>query len=86
MRALSDGRIRRSKSEWRAIAREFESSGFSQVAFCRKVGVARQRFRIWRERLTAQLRQVTDTRQLRARIARGTRAGRSSCHRSARSR
>jgi hypothetical protein len=54
MRARSSGRVRRTESEWRAIVRKFESSGLSQVAFCRKVGVSRQRFRTWRERLTAE--------------------------------
>lgn len=53
MRALSDGRIRRTESEWRAIMGRFESSGLSEAAFCRHAEVSRKSFRIWRERLTA---------------------------------
>jgi hypothetical protein len=53
MRALSDGRIRRTESEWRAIVSKFESSGLSESAFCRTAKVSRKSFRIWRERLTA---------------------------------
>lgn len=53
MRALSDGRIRLTASEWRAIVGRFESSGLSESAFCRKAKVSRKSFRIWRERLTA---------------------------------
>lgn len=53
MRALLDGRIRRTESEWRAIVGSFESSGLSEAAFCRKARVSRKSFRIWRGRLTA---------------------------------
>lgn len=53
MRALSDGRIRRTESEWRAIVASFGSSGLSEAAFCRKARVSRKSFRMWRERLTA---------------------------------
>lgn len=53
MQSLSDGRIRRTESEWRAILGKFEASGLSESAFCRKAKVARKSFRIWRERLTA---------------------------------
>jgi len=53
MQALSDGRIRRTESEWRSIVGRFESSGLSESAFCRQAKVSRKSFRIWRERLTA---------------------------------
>jgi hypothetical protein len=53
MQALSDGRVRRTESEWRAIVGKFELSGLSEVGFCRKANVSRKSFRIWRERLTA---------------------------------
>ncbi len=51
MQALSDGRIRRTESEWRAVVGSFESSGLSEAAFCRKAKVSRRSFRIWRARL-----------------------------------
>ncbi len=53
MQALSDGRVRRTESEWRAIVSRFESSGLSEADFCRRTKVSRQSFRMWRERLTA---------------------------------
>ncbi len=56
MQSLSDGRIRRTESEWRSILGKFESSGLSESAFCRKAVVSRMSFRIWRERLTAAVR------------------------------
>jgi len=52
MQSLSDGRIRRTESEWRGVVASFESSGLSEVAFCRKAKVTRKTFRIWRARLT----------------------------------
>ena len=53
MQVLSDGRVRRTEPEWRAIVSRFESSGLWEAAFCRKANVSRKSFRIWRERLTA---------------------------------
>ena len=53
MQSLSDGRIRRTESEWRAIVGRFESSGLSVAAVCRKARVSRKSFRMWRERLKA---------------------------------
>ena len=51
MRVLSDGRVRRVESEWRALVARFESSGLSEAGFCRKAKVSRQSFRLWRKRL-----------------------------------
>lgn len=53
MHALSDRRVRRTESEWRAIVSKFESSGPSEVGFCRKANVSRKSFWIWRARLAA---------------------------------
>lgn len=55
MQALSDGRIRRTESEWRAIVGSFESSGLSEAAFCRKAKVSRKSFRVWRARLAQEV-------------------------------
>jgi hypothetical protein len=52
MRELSDGRIRRTESEWRAIVSRFESSGLSEAGFCRKANVSRKSFRDSRKRLS----------------------------------
>lgn len=51
MRVLSDGRIRRTQSEWRALVKKFEASGQSEAAFCRKAKLSRRSFREWRKRL-----------------------------------
>lgn len=52
MRVLSDGRVRRTESEWRAIVARFEGSGESEVGFCQKAKLSRKSLRVWRERLT----------------------------------
>jgi len=52
MQALSDGRVRRTESEWRAIVSRFESSGLSEAGFCRKANLSRKSFRDWRKRLS----------------------------------
>jgi len=51
MRVLSDGRIRRTQSEWRALVKKFEASDQSEVAFCRKAKLSGRSFREWRKRL-----------------------------------
>jgi len=53
MRVLSDGRVRRTEAEWRAIVERFDSSGLSEDAFCRRAKVSRRSFRQWRERLAS---------------------------------
>jgi len=51
MRALADGRVRRSSAEWQAVIAEFEASGLSALAFCRRAGVSRAAFTRWRQQL-----------------------------------
>ncbi len=58
MRTLSDGRIRRSEAEWRAILARFETSGLSELAFCRRSKIARKSFRAWRRRLASPPRRL----------------------------
>ena len=51
MQVLSDGRVRRTKSEWRALVKKFEASDESEAAFCRRAKLSRKSFREWRKRL-----------------------------------
>ncbi len=51
MQSLSEGRIRRTQSEWRAIVGRFESRDLSEAASCHTVEVSRKSFRMWRARL-----------------------------------
>ena len=51
MKKLSDGRIRRTESEWRALVEKFEASNASEAAFCRGKRISRKSFREWRARL-----------------------------------
>lgn len=51
MKKLSDGRIRRTESEWRALVEKFEAGDASESAFCRGKKLSRKSFREWRARL-----------------------------------
>lgn len=53
MQVLSDGRVRRTEAEWRAIVERFDSSGLSETAFCRRAKLPLRTFRQWRERLSS---------------------------------
>jgi hypothetical protein len=50
MQSLSDGRIRRTPSEWRQIVGRFESRNLSEAASCHRVEFSVS-FRMWRARL-----------------------------------
>ena len=50
MRVLSDGRIRRTESEWRALVKKFEASDQSEAGFCRAKKLSRRSFRDWQKR------------------------------------
>ena len=66
MQKLSDGRIRRTESEWRALIEKFEAGNESEAAFCRGKKLSRKSFREWRARLaetTARPRRVRATRK-----------------------
>ena len=52
MRVLTDGRIRRTESEWRSILAEYERSGQSESTFCRESKLSRSTFRKWKRRLS----------------------------------
>ncbi|HEM47626.1 MAG TPA: IS66 family insertion sequence hypothetical protein [Alphaproteobacteria bacterium] len=51
MRVLSDGRVRRSEAEWRAVLDRYEASGLSESAFCRRAKLPRSSFVKWKRRL-----------------------------------
>ena len=52
MRVLTDGRVRRTESEWRSILVRFERSGLSESAFCREAKLSRNTFGKWKRRLS----------------------------------
>ena len=51
MRVLSDGRKRRSRSEWQEIMKRFAKSGLSEATFCKREKLSRSRFGVWKRRL-----------------------------------
>ena len=51
MRRLSDGRLRRSQSEWEQIMERYRISGLSEAAFCKREKLSRSRFVVWRREL-----------------------------------
>jgi transposase len=51
MRVLTDGRVRRTESEWRSILGRYERSGLSESAFCRESKLSRSTFMKWKRRL-----------------------------------
>jgi len=72
MQRLSDGRIRRTESEWRALIEKFEASDQSEAAFCRARKLSRKSFREWRARLTksgSTVRRVRATRKAKSATA-----------------
>lgn len=46
-------RVDRSEAEWRQILERFETSGQTQLAFCRSAGISPTTFHVWRRRLRA---------------------------------
>ncbi len=51
MHVQSNGKVRRSREEWRAIFEQFSASGLSMVAFCRREGLAKGTFSKWMHRV-----------------------------------
>ena len=52
MRVLSDGRVRRSRSEWQAIMQAFAKSGLTVVEFCEREKIAASVFAAWKRRFS----------------------------------
>ena len=65
MQVLSDGRVRRTETEWRAIVERFDSSGLSEEAFCRRAKLSLRSFRQWRARLDSSHRRPRRLRAVR---------------------
>lgn len=53
MGARSNGRVRRSASDWREIFSHFERSGLSIGAFCKRESLNRSSFHRWRSQLAS---------------------------------
>ena len=52
MRVQSNGKIRRTASEWSAILEAHEASGLSEAAFCRRKKISKNTFSKWKKRLS----------------------------------
>lgn len=52
MRVMSDGKIRRSSSEWRVIIKQQKASGLPRTTFCEREGIAKATFDKWKRRLS----------------------------------
>lgn len=50
MRVQTNGKVKRSASEWRAIFKRFEASAMSQAAFCWREKIAKGSFSNWKKR------------------------------------
>lgn len=48
MRVQANGKMRRSRAEWRKIFDRFETSDLSEAAFCRHEGIAKGSFSRWK--------------------------------------
>ena len=48
MRVQSNGKMRRSRAEWREIFDRFERNDLSEAAFCRQEGIAKGSFSRWK--------------------------------------
>ena len=48
MRVQANGKMRRSRAEWREIFDRFETTDLSEAAFCRGEGIAKGSFSRWK--------------------------------------
>ncbi len=53
MRVMSNGKVWRSKAEWRTICERFTKSGLGQQEFCRREAIAVSSFKKWQRRYGA---------------------------------
>jgi hypothetical protein len=51
MRKQSNGKVRRTKSEWEAIIEHYEKSGLSAAAYCRREEISKNTFSKWKARI-----------------------------------
>ncbi len=54
MQVLTDGRVRRTLSEWEKIIKRYRKSSLPVAAFCEKEGISRSAFSTWSRRLKAE--------------------------------
>ena len=52
MRVMSNGKVRRSRTEWRTICERFTRSGLGQQEFCQRDALAVGSFKKWYPRCT----------------------------------
>ena len=52
MRVLSDGRVRRTNVEWRAILKRFAKSGLTGAEFCAREEISTSAFATWKRKLS----------------------------------
>jgi hypothetical protein len=48
---VKQSRVQRSEADWKAILDEYDGSGQSRAAFCRKRGVSSSTFLLWERKL-----------------------------------
>ncbi len=53
MQVLTDGRVRRTPSEWEKIIERYRRSSLPVAAFCEKESISRSAFSTWSRRLKA---------------------------------
>jgi hypothetical protein len=53
MRVQANGKVRRSRAEWRKILDRFEASGLSETVFCQREGIAKGSFSRWKHSFRA---------------------------------
>lgn len=53
MQISSNGKVRRTDSEWQSILDQWKKSGLVPREYCRKHGIHLTSFRRWRDRLSA---------------------------------
>ncbi len=67
MTTLNPGRVRRTETQWRQILRQYERSGLSAAAFCRRQSLTLSSLRRWQKKLGAESPSITppsdDTRE-----------------------
>ena len=65
MRVTSNGKVRRSKAEWRAICERFVNSGLGPKEFCHREAIALGSFKKWYPCCTAEFVKLLGARYIR---------------------
>lgn len=56
MKAMKNGKIRRSRAEWEELISKYRLSGLSKDGFCEREGVSRSSFGVWHRKLSGKSR------------------------------